>query len=186
MAEYVSNREFFDKYCEWKKVYREAKELGIDTPQVTNYLGDCILKINNNLVKRFNFANYSYRSEMAEDGIETCFRAFKNFDETKYTNIFGYFNKVAWQACVKRIKIEHRHQNLKIKLIADAVFEGISRQEFDDEDYQMQMREIIVSTMDSNSMDDSIRALGIKNLDYETVSHKEEGLEVAETEMDIY
>lgn len=186
MADYVDNREFLAKYCEWKVLYYEAKANDAEIPRLTNYLGDCILKICNNLVKRFNFANYSYRSEMAEDAIMASFKAFKNYDETKYKNIFGYFNKVAWQACVKRIKTEKNHQKLKIHLIADAVFEGISRQEFDDEDYQMQMREIIVSTMDSNSMDDSIRALGIRNLDFEEKFSAEEPQESNDISMDIY
>lgn len=185
MAEYVNNREFFTKYCEWKVEYRSALDAGIEPPIPTNYLGDCIIKICNNLSHRYNFVGYSYRDEMAEDGIESCIKAIAKFDETKYQNIFGYFSQIAFHASVKRIKIEKREQLLKIELIKDCIFEGISRQEFDDEEYQMQMRDIIVSTIDNNSVDDTIHASGITDL----IEPKNKGVDesIAEClEMDIY
>ena len=49
------------------------------TPRITNYIGECFLKIANGLSYRPNFINYTYRQEMISDGIENCLQYIHNF-----------------------------------------------------------------------------------------------------------
>ena len=41
-------------------------------PQITNYLGECFLKIATHLSYKPNFVNYMFRDDMISDGIENC------------------------------------------------------------------------------------------------------------------
>lgn len=54
----------------------------IELPQMSNYIGSCILKIGQRLATAPNFVNYSYREEMISDGVENVFLYLKNFDPT--------------------------------------------------------------------------------------------------------
>ena len=61
------------------------------SPDVTNYIGECFLKIATHLSYRPNFINYTYRDEMISDGIENCLQYVKNFNPEKSKNPFAYF-----------------------------------------------------------------------------------------------
>ena len=69
---YVNNKEFLEAIKQRKELLREAEETGAPVPQISNYLGECILNIANHLSYRPNFINYTYREEMISDGIENC------------------------------------------------------------------------------------------------------------------
>ena len=45
-------------------------------PPITNYLGECFLKIATHLSYKPNFVNYMFRDDMISDGIETVFSTF--------------------------------------------------------------------------------------------------------------
>ena len=57
---------------EYKKMCKRAKREKRNKPPVTNYIGECFLKIANHLSYRPNFINYTYRDDMISDGIENC------------------------------------------------------------------------------------------------------------------
>jgi hypothetical protein len=42
---YVNNRDFLDAIIEYKKAIAAAEEQGLPKPRITNYLGECFLKI---------------------------------------------------------------------------------------------------------------------------------------------
>jgi hypothetical protein len=71
-AHYVDNAKFLQAMKDWKDACKDAEEMGEEVPPVTNYIGECFLKIANGLSYRPNFINYTYRSEMVSDGIENC------------------------------------------------------------------------------------------------------------------
>ena len=64
---------------EYKKMCKRAKRKK-ETKLVTNYIGECFLKIANHLSYRPNFINYTYRDDMISDGIENCLQYLDNFD----------------------------------------------------------------------------------------------------------
>ena len=46
---YVNNKEFLTAMIEWNNRCKEAKEQGKKPPPITNYIGECFLKIANHL-----------------------------------------------------------------------------------------------------------------------------------------
>ena len=90
---YVNNKQFLEAITEWKEKVKDAESLGEDRPPVTDYIGECFLKIAQHLSFRPNFINYSYKEEMIGDGIENCLQYVNNFDPEKSKNPFSYFTK---------------------------------------------------------------------------------------------
>ena len=66
---YVDNKKFLESLKEWRDKCQEAEEAGDERPQITNYIGECFLKIANGLSYKPNFINYTYRQEMISDCI---------------------------------------------------------------------------------------------------------------------
>ena len=97
----------------------EATEKGLGKPRVSNYIGDCFLKIATHLSYRPNFINYMYREDMIGDGIENCIQYIHNFDPDKSGNHFSYFTQIIFYAFLRRIKKEKKQTYVKQKLIAE-------------------------------------------------------------------
>ena len=88
---YVDNKKFLSAIVERKEQLKDAEEADESKPQISNYLGECILKIANHLSYRPNFINYTYKEEMISDGIENCLQYIDNFDPEKSKNPFCLF-----------------------------------------------------------------------------------------------
>ena len=93
-AHYIDNKEFLAKISAYRELRIEAEESGEDRPQVTNYIGECFVKIANHLAYKSNFVNYTFRDEMILDGIENCLTYMDNFDPAKSRNPFAYFTQI--------------------------------------------------------------------------------------------
>ena len=114
---YVNNKEFLQAMVEWKAQCREAEAKGKPQPPITNYIGECFLKIANHLSYRPNFINYTYRDEMISDGIENCLQYVHNFNPEKSNNPFAYFTQIIYYAFLRRIQKEKKQSHVKNKLI---------------------------------------------------------------------
>ena len=114
---YVNNAQFLEAMKEWKDRCKEAEELGEPQPPVTNYIGECFLKIANHLSYRPNFINYTYRDEMISDGIENCLQYCNNFNPEKSNNPFAYFTQIIYYAFIRRIQKEKKQQHIRHKII---------------------------------------------------------------------
>ena len=142
---YVNNKQFLEAIVERKLLLKEAEESDLPKPQVTNYLGECILKIANHLSYRPNFINYTYRDEMISDGIENSLQYIDNFDPEKSKNPFAYFTQIIYFAFVRRITREKKQSLIKDKLLkASNIEDMIITQEHDDPNvYQKQFLDFI-------------------------------------------
>ena len=69
-SHYIDNKEFLKAMTEYRELRLEAEESGDEKPRVTNYIGECFVKIANHLAYKANFVNYTFRDEMILDGIE--------------------------------------------------------------------------------------------------------------------
>ena len=116
---YVDNKKFLEAMKEWKQRCKDAEELGEPQPPVTNYIGECFLKIANHLSYRPNFINYTYRDEMISDGIENCLQYCSNFNPDKSNNPFAYFTQIIYYAFIRRIQKEKKQQHVKHQIIAN-------------------------------------------------------------------
>jgi len=77
---YVNNKEFLVAIVKYKNDVAEAAEKGETKPRITNYLGECFLKIATHLSYKPNFVNYMFREDMICDGIENCVQYIHNFN----------------------------------------------------------------------------------------------------------
>ena len=135
MAHYVNNKDFLDAIIEMKRKAKEAEEQGLPKPIVSNYIGECILKIATHLSYKPNFINYSYRDDMILDGVENCIQYIDNFNPDKSSNPFAYFTQIIYYAFLRRIAKEKKQSYIKGKLIQDMPFEAFEVQEGDDKEY---------------------------------------------------
>ena len=71
-------------------------------PLISNYLGECFLKIATHLSYKPNFVNYMFRDDMISDGIENCVQYIHNFDPEKSKNPFAYFTQIIHYAFLRR------------------------------------------------------------------------------------
>ena len=142
---YVNNKEFLAAIVERQDKIKEMEASGDDPPRITNYLGECILKIANHLSYRPNFINYTYREEMISDGIENCLRYIDKFNPEKSTNPFAYFTQIIYYAFIRRIQKEKKQQAIKEKLLKESNIESliVLQKHDDDAKYQQQFSEMI-------------------------------------------
>ena len=142
---YVDNKKFLAAIIERKELLKEAEAADEPKPQITNYLGECILKIANHLSYRPNFINYTYREEMISDGIENCLQYIDRFNPEKSSNPFAYFTQIIYYAFVRRIQKEKKQQMIKEKILKQSGIEQtiVLQPHDDDAKYQQQFVEML-------------------------------------------
>jgi len=129
---YVNNKEFYQALVEYNKKVEEAKSLGLPKPRITNYLGDCFLRIANHLAYKPNFVNYMFKDDMICDGIENCVQYIHNFDINR-TNPFAYFTQIVYYAFLRRIAKEKKQLEIKSKIIERSGYDEVFS--IDDSDF---------------------------------------------------
>ena len=143
-AHYVDNKKFLQAMIEHREKCRVAEEKGKKKPDVSNYIGECFLKIANHLSYRPNFINYTFRDDMISDGIENCLQYMDNFNPDKSTNPFAYFTQIIYYAFIRRIQKEKKQMEVKKKMIQNAGVENMMDQlEGDDAQYRSQLLDFL-------------------------------------------
>ena len=94
-------------------------------PKITNYLGECFLKIATHLSYKPNFVNYMFREDMISDGIENCVQYIHNFDPAKSSNPFAYFTQIIHYAFLRRIQKEKKQLEIKTKIIQKTGYDQV-------------------------------------------------------------
>ncbi len=144
---YVDNKQFLQAMIEYKKSCVLAESKDELKPPVSNYIGECFLKIANHLSYRPNFINYTYKEEMISDGIENCLQYVSNFNPDKSNNPFAYFTQIIYYAFIRRIQKEKKQQTIKRKLILKSGFEVATATNIDDKEYQDAYIEYLAKNM---------------------------------------
>ena len=166
-SHYVNNADFLKAIKEYRTKVAEAKKTGNPKPQVSNYIGECILKIANHLSYKPNFINYSYRDEMISDGIENCFQYIDNFDPEKSSNPFSYFTQIIYYAFLRRITKEKKQSYIKNQLVMEIPFESFEMEDDDNAEFQNAYMEFIQL---NNKFDDSFIKLKEKKKSKKTAT----------------
>lgn len=112
---YINNKTLYAAMIKHRNAINEAKENGGSKPLASNYIGESIILICNNLAKKPNFSGYTYKTEMISDGIIDCVAAIDNFNPDKTNNPFAYFTQIAWNAFIRRIHKEKKQTYIKHK-----------------------------------------------------------------------
>ena len=140
---YVNNKDFLAAMTEYRNLCNKAKKDKKDKPLVTDYIGECFLKIANHLSYRPNFINYTFRDDMISDGIENCLQYLDNFDPSKSKNPFAYFTQTIYYAFVRRIQKEKKQVIIKHKILTDSNFDDLTLQPGDDREFKNQFTEFL-------------------------------------------
>ena len=122
---YVNNKEFLAAIVAYKLEILEAEKLGKPKPRITNYLGECFLKIATHLSYKPNFVNYMFREDMISDGIENCVQYIHNFNPEKSTNPFAYFTQIIHYAFLRRIQKEKKQMEIREKIIEKSGYDEV-------------------------------------------------------------
>tara|TARA_A100001234_G_scaffold201425_1_gene194100 strand:+ start:1538 stop:1999 length:462 start_codon:yes stop_codon:yes gene_type:complete len=122
---YVNNKEFLEALIVFKQQCKEAAENGDDRPRISNYIGECFLKIATHLSYKPNFVNYMFREDMICDGIENCVQYIENFDPEKSSNPFAYFTQIIYYAFLRRISKEKRQLEIRHKIIQRSGYDQV-------------------------------------------------------------
>ena len=134
---YVDNKKFLAAMIVFKEKCKVAEEGGDDRPPVSNYIGECFLKIATHLSFRPNFINYTYRDEMISDGIENCLQYVKNFNPEKSSNPFAYFTQIIYYAFIRRIQKEKKQTHVRNEMISKQQYQAYVTMEGDDTGYSV-------------------------------------------------
>lgn len=136
---YVNNKDFLVALNVYLGELKDAADAGLPKPQVSEYIGECLVKIANELSGKSNFMNYTYRDEMVSDAIENCFVYLDRFDPAKSSNPFAYFTQISYFAFVRRIKKEQRQLATRYRYIQSMDIDNIIRQIHDEGDTGSQL-----------------------------------------------
>ena len=112
---YVDGAAFYEALRERRELILKAKADGTEAPKITNFIGECVLRIANNLSRKYQFANYPFRDEMVADAIVHCIRYIDSFDPAKSTNPFSYYTQTCYYQFLGRIKQERVQTYVKCK-----------------------------------------------------------------------
>lgn len=113
LKQYIDNDKFLAAMKEWKKQIKLAEKSKSIKPPITEYIGECFLKIAEHLSYRPNFMNYPFREEMIGDGVENCILYAHNFNPRKSKNPFSYFTQIIYYAFLRRIEKEKKQAYIK-------------------------------------------------------------------------
>jgi len=103
---------------------------------IDDFIGDCILKICQNLIRKKGFIEFSqtHSEDMIGDAIENCILYISSFDPRKSKEPFSYFTQVATWAFVRRIEKEKREVYFKLRSLhnMDGLMDSSHQEEYDD------------------------------------------------------
>jgi DNA-directed RNA polymerase specialized sigma subunit len=122
---YVNNKQLLEALIVYKSKVKEALENEKQKPRITNYLGECFLKIATHLSYKPNFVNYMFREDMISDGIENCVQYINNFDPEKSRNPFAYFTQIIHYAFLRRIQKEKKQMEIKNKILEKTGYDQV-------------------------------------------------------------
>ena len=122
---YVNNKQLLEALIVYRAKVAHAKENDLPKPRITNYLGECFLKIATHLSYKPNFVNYMFREDMISDCIENCVQYIHNFDPEKSKNPFAYFTQIIHYAFLRRIQKEKKQLEIKTKIIERTGFDEV-------------------------------------------------------------
>ena len=122
---YVNNKELLAALIDYRAEVAVAKAKDLPKPRISNYLGECFLKIATHLSYKPNFVNYMFRDDMISDGIENCVQYIHNFDPNKSRNPFAYFTQIIHYAFLRRIQKEKKQLEIKTKIIEKTGYDEV-------------------------------------------------------------
>jgi hypothetical protein len=123
---YVNNREFTLALDTYSRECKQAEKDGVALPQMSRYLGECILKMSTRLANSPRFRNYSFKEEMISNGILAAVKYAHRFDGDRFDNGFAYVTQILFSHFIITIKSEKKKYETNLRLIQEAAVGLIS------------------------------------------------------------
>lgn len=152
---YIDKEVLLAQVLEYRNDYLNAKEKGLKPPPMKEPLALSIYTIAQNLTKHPRFSGYSFREDMAIDGVENCIKYIHNFNPEKSTNAFAYISQICKFAYFRRIKIERTQTLVKTAIVMNSgiLDSGIENHEYDDADHEVSFLKYLQSTIDQKALE---------------------------------
>lgn len=112
---YVNNSKLYEELVKRKEQIKESEKQGLPKPQISNFVGKCIMDIAEHLSRMPSFIGYTFREEMIGDGYENVILYIDSFDPSKTKNPFAYFTMIIYNAFLRRIEREKKQLYIKYK-----------------------------------------------------------------------
>ena len=162
-SHYVDNKKFLQALIEYRQSVVDAAAEGKEPPIVSNYIGECFIKIATHLSYKSNFINYTFKDDMISDGIENCLTAVVKFDPSKGSNPFAYYTQIIYFAFIRRIQKEKKQQATKYKLIENMDIDSLILQEHDNGEFGNQFLDYLKRQMDTIDIEKRVISTPKKN-----------------------
>ena len=131
-SHYVDNKAFYQALVEYRAACVQAESEGKERPIVTEYIGECFMKIARGVAMKHNFRNYSYINDMISAGVEVCLKHVLSFNPEKSNNPFSYYTQAIWFAFLHVIDKEHRQTDLKRRAFLNTDIDAFDLQDHDE------------------------------------------------------
>ena len=162
-SHYVDNKKFLQALIDYRQSVVDAAAEGKEPPIVSNYIGECFIKIATHLSYKSNFINYKFKDDMISDGIENCLTAVVKFDPSKGSNPFAYYTQIIYFAFIRRIQKEKKQQATKYKLIENMDIDSLILQEHDNGEFGNQFLDYLKRQMDTIDIEKRVISTPKKN-----------------------
>ncbi len=116
---YVDNEKMYAALVDYTAAVKVADEAGVKHPRVSNYIGECFMKICSRLASVYQFCNYTYKDEMTDRAIEACLRKVLSFNPEKSANPFSYFTQTAYYSFLNTLEVEKQQTYIRYKAMTD-------------------------------------------------------------------
>ncbi len=114
---YYKNAEVLEIIKEYQAECNKCESEGKEVPPVPTPIWMALDQMSRKLGTRYNFANYTWKDEMIGLALEGAIKSVRNFDTSRFSNCFGYFNKIMWQRFVSVINDEKKQGDIKKNLL---------------------------------------------------------------------
>ena len=131
--QYVDPDLFFKAMKDRVEQVKIAKENDQPLPRVSEYIGECIVKIATNFSNLNSYRNYPFKEDMILDAVENCIKVVDNFNPTISENPFSYFTQITYFAFLRRIAKEKKQIYVKSKLLSSNALDLHQLQEHDED-----------------------------------------------------
>lgn len=118
---YVDNVAFYNALVERKAQVKAAEDAGLPKPQISNFIGECIMGIAKGLSNKYQFSGYTFKDEMVADAIVHCIRYIDSFDIEKSNNPFSYYTQSCYYSFLANIGEYEQRTYIKCKATMEAI-----------------------------------------------------------------
>lgn len=122
---YIDNIKFQEEMENYISKYNEAIKNNVKLPRISEFIGDCFIKLSTKLSESPSFRGFSFKDEMVSEGIENCIKYAHRFNPEMISKFYteqivkvkaySYFTTVIVRAFIRKIQSEEHNKYISIK-----------------------------------------------------------------------